>query len=260
MFVLSVATINIRSRTQRWLSRRHLLVGELVDLTPDIIALQEISLGIGQGNWLARQVNFRLTGDSRSPYRIVQARRQHPGHLLEAVGVLTSLPIVFHDSLSLGYEGRVALRVNVEIPAERSGMRHQSLDFVSLQLHHTPGDDDARLEQVMNLVGWLNEKRRNTLQVLAGDFNDKPDSPAIGFMRQSYRSAFVEYFGRDPLATYPTNLIQPPLGWSACLDYVFISPPVYKVSKARMFGDKPALDDETLYPSDHVGLLVSLEV
>ncbi len=260
MFAFTAATINLRNRADRWLARRHLLVGQLVDATPDIIALQEISLTVGQGNWVARQVNIRLTGDSRRPYRLVQVRRPHPRHALEAVGIMTRLPIIYHDSLPLGFEGRVAVRVNVELPAEAAGSRRQSLDFVSVHLHHEQAESEARLEQAMGLVGWLNEKRRVPLQVIAGDFNEVPDGLAIKFMRQSYRSAYAEAHGADPLATFPTNLAQPSPDWAGCLDYVFLSPAVYRVTRASIFLDKPAADDDTLYPSDHVGLLVGLEV
>lgn len=260
MFRFTAATINLRNRADRWLRRRHLLVGQLVDTIPDLIALQEISLSIGQGSWITRQTNIRLTGDARRPYRLIQARRSRASHYFEAVGVMTRLPVHYHDVLSLGYEGRVALRVNVALPAQATGTRQPSLDFVSTHLHYVTEDRDARLEQVMSLVGWLNEQRRVSLQVIAGDFNETPDGPAIQFMRQSYRSAYAEANGRDPLATFPTNLVRPPYPLAACLDYVFVSPSVYHVPSAKIVFDKPAADDDTLYPSDHVGLMVHLEV
>ncbi len=260
MFAFTAATINLHHRADHWLARRHLLVGQLLDSTPDIIALQAISLTVGQGHWLARQINIRLTGDSRRPYRLIQARRPHLRHSFEAVGVMTRLPVIYHDSLELGWDGRVAVRVNVELPAEAAGSRRQSLDFVSVHLHHLAADRDARLQQAMSLVGWLNEKRRIPLQVIAGDFNEPPDGPAVRFMRQSYRSAYAEVKGRDPLATFPTNLVQPPLAQAVCRDYVFLSPAVYKVTAAAVFLDKPAAGDDTLYPSAHVGLVVGLEV
>lgn len=260
MFTFTAATINLRNRADRWLARRHLLVGQLMDAAPDIVALQEISLTIGQASWLVRQVNIRLTGDSRRPYRLVQARRAHLRHSFEAVGVMTRLPVIYHDVLPLGYDGRIAVRVNVELPALAAGSRRQSLDFVSVHLHHVAADREARLEQAMALVGWLNEKRRIPLQVIAGDFNELPGGPAIEFMRQSYRSAYAEARGRDPLATFPTNLVQPPPNWAGCLDYVFLSPAVYRVTSASLFLDKPSTEDDRLYPSDHVGLLIGLEV
>ncbi len=260
MYGFTAATINLRGRSRRWLARRHLLVGQLVDASPDIVALQEISLSIGQGAWLVRQVNIRLTGDSRRPYRLIQTRHSRLRHFFKAVGIMTHLPIIYHDSLSLGYDSQVALRANIELPAGAAGSRRQSLDFVSVHLHHGAGGGETRLEQAMNLVGWLNEKRRVPLQVIAGDFNEPPDGQAAVFMRQSYRSVYAEAHGRDPLATYPTNLLQPQPVLAECLDYVFISPAVYRVTTAAIFADKPAVDDDKLYPSDHVGLMVGLEV
>jgi endonuclease/exonuclease/phosphatase family metal-dependent hydrolase len=259
MLPLTVATINLRNRADRWLQRRRLLVAELIETAPDLISLQEISLSIGQGSWLAKQVNVRMTGKSSGPYRIVQARRTEAAHWGEAVGVMTKLPVLYHDSLALSY-GRVALRVNVELPAERTDGRFGSLDFVAVHLHHEDRGDDVRLEQVMQLTGWLNDRRRVPLQVIAGDFNELPGGPAIRFLKQSYRSAYAEVVGREPLATFPTCLPQPLLDWSGCLDYVFVSPAVYTIAAASLFGTKPAADDDTLYPSDHVGVLVRLEV
>lgn len=260
MFTFTAATINLRGRTERWLARRHLLVGQLVDALPDIVAFQEISLSVGQGSWLTRQINIRLTGNAGRPYRIIQARHSHLRHYFEAVGIMTRLPIIYHDSLSLGVEGQVALRANIELPAGAAGTRRQSLDFVSVQLHHGAAGSEARMNQAMSLVGWLNEKRRVALQVISGDFNETPVGPAVTFLRQSYRSAYAEAHGRDPLATYPTNLAKPQPIPAVCLDYVFISPAVYRVKAASIFGGRAASDDDTLYPSDHVGLLVSLEV
>jgi endonuclease/exonuclease/phosphatase family metal-dependent hydrolase len=260
MFGFTTTTINLRGRANRWLARRHLLVGQLVDAQPDIVALQEIDLSIGQGGWLTRQVNIRISGDGRRPYRIVQARGAGWRHRFQGVGVMTRIPIIYHDSLDLGFDGRVALRVNMELPAGAAGSRRQSLDFVTVQLHHGSAASEVRIEQAMSLVGWINEKRRVPLQVIAGDFNETPKGPAVTFMRQTYRSAYDEAQGREPLATYPTNLVQPQPVAAVCLDYVFVSPAVYSVTGAAIFGDQASFDDETLYPSEHVGLIVGLEV
>ncbi len=260
MFAFKAATLNLRGRSRRWLARRHLLVGQLVDDLPDIIAFQEVSLLIGQINWLARQVNIRLTGDSRRPYRVIHVRHDRLRHTFQAVGIMTRLPVIYHDALSLEFAGHVALRANIELPAGAAGTRRQSLDFVSVQLEPRPDGREVRLEQVMSLVGWINEKRRVPLQVIAGDFGEAPNGAAVGILRQSYRSAYAEAWGRDPLATYPTNLVQPQPVAAACRDYVFLSPAVYRVTAAEIFGDKAAADDDTLYPSEHVGLLVGLEV
>ncbi len=254
--MITVATINLRNRADRWLKRRHLLVAQLVDAAPDLISLQEISMPIGQGRWLRNQINMRLSGGSaRRPYRLIQKRKRHPiNGYHEGVGVLTKLPVLYHDTLGLGYGGRIALRVNVELPT------HRTLDFVAVHLHHVAHDEEARLEQVMKLTGWLNGRRRVPNQVIAGDFNETPDGLAIQHMKQGYRSAYAVAAGHEPLATFPTALQQPLSDWAGCLDYIFISPAIKRVQSAAIFCDKPAEEDDTLYPSDHVGLIAGIDV
>lgn len=253
MTTFTVATINLRLGLDRWRERRDLLVAQLVDAAPDLISLQEIAMPLGQGSWLCSQINNRLTGTSKRPYTLRQKRKAHlvKGYY-EGVGILSKLPILYSDGVSLGYGGRVALRVNVELP------NRQPLNFVAVHFHHEATGREARLEQVIKLTGWLNGRRRILRQIVAGDFNDTPDSPAIAYMRQGFRSAFVEKYGRDPLATFPTAL-QANAEWAACLDYIFLSPGVGPVRQARLFCHQPAAEDPTLYPSDHVGLLVELQ-
>jgi endonuclease/exonuclease/phosphatase family metal-dependent hydrolase len=110
----------------------------------------------------------------------------------------------------------------------------------------------------MKLTGWLNNRQRTLHQIVVGDFNETPTGLAIEQMRHGYRSAFCEVHGYDPLATFPTALIQPLSDWSGCLDYIFLSPSVGPVQNAHIFCDKPDPTDDTLYPSDHVGLLAEI--
>ncbi|MEW5989070.1 MAG: endonuclease/exonuclease/phosphatase family protein [Chloroflexota bacterium] len=252
LFHCTVVTLNLRNQADRWLERRDLVVQQLLETQPDLISLQEISFPIGQGRWLAHQLNLRLSGSMRRPYRLAQQRKRHltKGYF-EGIGILSKLPIVSHDALSLGYGGRVALRVNVELPSR------QTVDFVAVHLHHVTEDRQARHEQVMKLLGWLNAGGRAPLQIIAGDFNETPGGPAVQQMKQAYRSALAEANGRDPLATFPTALVARPDGWAGCLDYIFVSGPVHVLS-ARLCCHRPAAHDDTLYPSDHVGLLAAL--
>jgi endonuclease/exonuclease/phosphatase family metal-dependent hydrolase len=252
---ITVATINLRNNADRWSQRRHLLVAQIVDEVPDLVSLQEISFPTGQGRWLRNQVNMRLSGSSREPYRLIQKRKRHfVNGYFEGIGILSKLPMVYHDSVSLGYGGRLALRVHVELPS------HQALDFVAVHLHHVSHDQEARQEQVMRICGWLSGRRRTPAQIIAGDFNEIPAGLAIEYMKQSYRSAYEDAWGSEPVATFPTALIDSPDGWAGCLDYIFISPAVKKAISASVFCNKPATDDDTLYPSDHVGLIAVVEL
>ncbi len=251
---VKVATINLHNRADRWSERRHLLVSQLIELAPDLIALQELSVPIRQGHWLCKQVNYRLSGSGKIPYTLVQKPFQHLLQgALQAVGVLSRLPVLYHESINLGYGGRVALRVHVELPS------HQTMDFVSAQLHDVAYEKEAREEQAMKLVGWLNSHKHVPIQVMAGDFNEAPGGLAVSYIKQSFRSAYEERYGREPLATYPTYLAATDAP-AACLDYIFSSAAVQKVTHAGLFGNVAAREDDTLYPSDHVGLVATLEV
>lgn len=253
MTTITVATLNLHGRQHRWRERKRLVVAELVDTLPDLISLQEVRLRGRQGPWLRNQVNARL-GDPAKPYRLIQQRRRHLFKgFFEGIGILSRLPILSHDAINLGYQGRVALRANVALP---SG---QTLDFVATHLHSAAHDREAREEQVMALVGWLNDTGRAPAQIIAGDFNEIPSGPAIQYMKQTYRSVFVAARGYEPLATFPTALVERQDGWAGCLDYIFISPGV-GVCEARLFCRTAADDDPTLYPSDHVALWARLEV
>lgn len=254
MSELTVATLNLRNRRDRWHERRQLVVNELVDCQFDLVSLQEIFLPIGQGKWLRNQVNSRLSGSPKKPYDLVQKRRHHPVQgYYEGIGVLTRLPVISRDAVSLGYGGRIALRVTVELAGGAP------LDFVAVHLHHIASEQEAREEQVLRLVSWLQDRNPSPLQVIAGDFNEVPHGPAVQLMRQSYRSAFVQARGSDPIATFPTAL-QPDISWSGCLDYIFISKAVSAVRDAHLFCNKPDASDPTLYPSDHVGLVAKLVI
>jgi endonuclease/exonuclease/phosphatase family metal-dependent hydrolase len=252
---VTVATINLHGRKDRWLERRHLLVSQLMESAADLISLQEIYPPIRQAAWLCKQINVRLSGSDKEPYSYVQKRHQHVTRGLSGgVGVLSRLPVLYSESINLGNGGRAALRVHVELPS------HQTMDFVSTQLHHVPYEKEARQDQAMKLMSWLHGHKRVPIQVVAGDMNESPDGLAITHIKQSFRSAFESAYGREALATYPTVLIGPGIDLALCRDYIFVSPAVHKVTKVGIFCDEPASGDNTLYPSSHIGLLATLQV
>ncbi len=251
---VTVATINLHSRADRWKERRHLLVEQIIEAAPDLVSLQEIHLPIRQGKWVCKQVNYRLSGSEKVPYRLIQKRYQHLiNGTFEAVGVLSRLPVLYHEGFGLGHGGRVALRVHVELPS------HKTMDFVATHLHDVPFEKEAREEQAMRLVGWLNSHKHVPIQVIAGDLNETPDGPAVVYIKQSFRSAYEQRYGRDPLATYPTCLVAVDTP-AVCLDYIFFSAAIHRVTDATLFCKAADREDETLYPSDHVGLVATLEV
>ncbi len=123
-----------------------------------------------------------------------------------------------------------------------------------------------RNEQAMRLTGWLNRQGRNPLQIVAGDFNEIPNGLAVRWMKQGFHSAYETVHGREPLATFPTALRLEPDGQGGmetdlkaqCLDYIFVSQMI-QVESASLFCHEPGSEDGYLYPSDHAGLLSTIQ-
>lgn len=255
MLSFTVATLNINAWRDHWLKRRGLIVSEILEAAPDLIGLQEVYRLFEEARWLRNQINSRLTGRSREPYRLIQRRKRSlASGLFAGIAVMTKLPVLSHDHLALGYGGCTALRVNVELPTR------EGLDFVTVQLADEPSAAEVRLEQVLQLQGWLQGRDIAPKQVIGGDFGTDPMGLSIRQMKQAYRSAFHEARGSELIATYPTALASTIGEVSACRDYIFLSKSLGKVVDARIFCQRPAKEDPQLFPSNHVGLLAEIEI
>ena len=130
-------------------------------------------------------------------------------------------------------------------------------------LHHVPADEADREGQARRLVAWLAEGDSPGGTVVVGDFNAEPVEAAYRVMVDAgYRSAFAEANGAEPPVTWPSGIQAPGMdtdGDPGCLDYVWILGPI-RALDARLAFDRPAADDPTLYPSDHVGIVARLDL
>lgn len=246
--LLTIVTLNLHRGRDRWLRRRSQLVTALLDLNPDVIALQEVALLLFQGEWLRAQLNARAA--TSQPYHYYQRRRPaFPDGVLEGIGLLCRRPVLSQDALALGL-GRVALRINVELS---SGM---TVDIVTTHLHTRPEAHQTREEQLLRLMEWLHGRSAVPQRVVTGGLFAEPHEPAVTRIKQfyGYRSAYAELYGAEPPATCPTALVATAETRGRCLDYIFVSPAVPRVQTARLCCNRAAADDNTLYPSHHVGV------
>lgn len=236
---LQVATLNIRNIADRWPERLPLLLSDMAALQPDLIGLQECVFAVGQDRLLG------AAGEGRYASRHGWAGRPEYGN-----AILGREPIALGEGerLDLG-ASRSALRVPVALP---SG---PGLDYVVTHLHHLVPDEAAREGQARALTSWL-ATMRGAL-VVVGDFNAEPTEPAYGVMRDAgFRSAHAEANGAEPAVTWPSGIQAPGMdvdGEPGCLDYIWVRGPI-TVESCRLAFDRPAVNDPTLYPSDHFGL------
>jgi endonuclease/exonuclease/phosphatase family metal-dependent hydrolase len=244
---LRVATFNILNLADRWPERQGLIYADMAALQPDLLGLQEVVYVMHQDRLIG------AAGDAA--YTVVRAWAGRPEYgnslLLKAPFEATQV-----ERLELTF-GRSALRAVVALPGGG-----QLLVAVT-HLHHVVEGEAERDAQTSDLLAWLDGAPTADAQVVVGDFNAEPVEPAYGRMQASgFRSAMAEANGAEPAVTWPSGLQAPAMdtdGDPGCLDYIWVRGSV-RVASARLAFDRPAVDDPTLYPSDHLGLLAELEI
>jgi endonuclease/exonuclease/phosphatase family metal-dependent hydrolase len=242
---LQVATLNLRNIADRWPERISLLLADMAALQPDLIGLQECVFSVQQDRLLG------AAGEGRYESRRGWAGRPEYGN-----AILGKAPLELGDGerIDLG-RNRSALRVPV------AGDSVGSLHFVVTHLHHLPPDEAVREEQAIQLTEWLRPDRQSLIVV--GDFNAEPVEPAYRVMQDAgFRSAHAEANGEEPHSTWPSGIQAPGIdtdGEPGCLDYIWVRGAIAVESCSLAF-DRPAVDDPTLYPSDHVGLRARIRV
>ncbi len=251
---ITVATLNLKKGELRWGERAPLMFDQIASLRPDIIGFQEVDLRLDQGNYICQRVNDILWSDDGPPlYRIHHMANPRENVSLEALAIMTHLPVTAHEGFDYLIRNRVAHLVRVEL----GGCQ---LDFYNTHFHHE--QDEAghkiRQEQAEKLSAWIAARSRNTPSVLVGDFNCIPGTRPIRTISARLTSVF-ETLGREAPKTCPTPLEPKPYPGQWPIDHIFASRSV-RVLDARVVFNEPDASDATLYPSDHFGLVASINI
>ncbi|HEY8167549.1 MAG TPA: endonuclease/exonuclease/phosphatase family protein [Candidatus Limnocylindrales bacterium] len=253
--LVRVLTLNILNMADRWPERLPLLLAEFAALQPDIAGLQEVVYVMHQDRLLGAAGPAQYAIRRAWSYRHDEAGNsilvRHP--LADGL-----LPDDGHGRLDLGLS-RSAGRAELALP---DGLR---VRIVNTHLHHMIGSehDQVRAGQAEALLTWLAGLPPVDVTVMTGDFNADPAQPTVARVAAAgFRSAYREANGADPDVTWPSGLRAPAMdtdGPPACLDYVWVEGRV-AVRSARLVFDRPAVEDATLFASDHRGVLAELEL
>jgi len=247
---MKLLTLNLRHTADRWTERFPLIVKLLHEEAADIITLQEVSDDIQQADMITEALNSLI---GNHPYitffeKRIKLSRQ------EGIAIFSRLPVIETERLDLIQGGRVAQRIMVM-------MEGKYIDIINTHLHHFPPLSEInRFPQARRILDWI--KKRSGLvhgSIILGDLNTLTISSTYRQIRKDMDSAYVVVHGHEPKGTFPSPLskIQIPL---ITLDYVFITPGAFRVAEARVIGYIPADHDSKLYPSDHFGLAVELQI
>jgi len=245
---LRIATLNLEQNHKSWELRRHLVVEQFAELKPDIQALNELHVPTKSGRWLQAAVTER-TGERYSFFR--QPKAGTDGET-QAEGLLTRLPVV--ESASLDYQSHDCVAMVARFEIDR-----RIVDVYVTHLIAARVGDEARQEQATKLLNWTRTRNDSDASIICGDFNAAPDQRSIHIMLSAYRltqiapTAFTPLQDGDGKPTHPE--------WERfdrCIDYIWISKGI-EVEATGLCYNKPAADDPTLWPSDHVGVWADLK-
>jgi endonuclease/exonuclease/phosphatase family metal-dependent hydrolase len=251
MSTVTVATLNLFANMGRWDERLPLIIDQLVELRPEVIALQEVNLTTNQGMVIANAANGRLDGGG--PYQVYHMGRPGKSAHAQAQAVMSRLPVEAHEGLDYLSQECVAQRLRVRLD---SG---ETLDFYATHLYFPPPSTDVRLEQARRLVAWLDERSGDVAaRVVAGDFNAYAGEPTVAFMKERFASAHEAANAAEPEKTWPTPVNTWDPSDPGCLDYIFVEGA--RVLEASLAFDRAHPQDDTLFPSDHLGVMAKLEV
>lgn len=254
MPVITVATLNLKKGELRWGERAPLLMQQLVALRPDIIGFQEVDLRLDQGNWICDRFNALCeVADVPPGYVIHHMANPRDNVSLEALGIMTHLPVLAHEGYDYLIRNRVAHRVRVDVEGRQ-------FDFYNTHFHHVQDDEghEFRRRQAQSLLDWIDERSGDVPAALVGDFNAPPNTRPIRMLKDRLRSAHDVLDSVQP--TFPSPLVEePPYPGQYTIDYIFVTDGARPVEARRVF-DEPEAGDATLYPSDHFGLMARLEL
>jgi endonuclease/exonuclease/phosphatase family metal-dependent hydrolase len=243
------ATLNLEQDHKRWDARRELIVEQLGEIRPDVLALNEVCLPRRTAHWLRDAAKERLGIE----YHLVQQTRVNGLAEIEGEALLTRFPVVETGNLDFRTRDIVALVARVLVGAT-------PIDIYVTHLYASRGDDALRLHQAQQLLGWIDSRGDVAARLVCGDFNATLDLPSASLMASRFRAtqtaptAFTALAGEGGEVSHPSR---PRL--DRCIDYIWISNAL-QVVDSRVCFNRPDPRDSTLWPSDHAGVWADLEI
>jgi len=265
---LTIGTYNIRNTTDRYDERLDLLKQTILNAKADILGLQEVAFGKGgQLDYLIAdqkdeplydqfnaesQMKFHQVHEKPSDFRI-------DGNSIVVAKEFSSSKgqILKHEIFHLSGV-RVAQRTLVKLSNDIT------VWVVNCHLHHEIEEPLVRAMQITDICNWMKLAMKETDNVLIlGDFNTPPSEPAYAVLQKtfSYKSTHVVVHGSEPAKTFPTGIQAPNMDVDpdGTFDYIWYKGEHIRTNDIKIIGNLPKPGDDTIYPSDHYGLVAQFD-
>src|SRR4051812_3561950 len=102
---IRVVTLNMEQDHKRWETRRELIAEQLVELKPDVLALNEVCVPLQTARWLQGVAKDRMGLE----YALVQQTKSNGFAGIEAEALLTRFPLIETGNLDYRARDMVAL-------------------------------------------------------------------------------------------------------------------------------------------------------
>ncbi|MEV7284394.1 endonuclease/exonuclease/phosphatase family protein [Streptomyces sp. NPDC093252] len=274
---MRVVSWNLWWRFGPWEARQKAILTTLRDLRPDVVGLQEVWDGGGDGDgggsladWLAGELGLHAVyAPSHAPER--WQRRIGDPEVGIGIAVLSRWPVLERATLPLSApadldDGRLALYTRLAAP-------QYEVPFFTTHLTSVPHGSAVRMGQVTALAEFVAAHRGDTAfpPVVTGDFNAFPDSDEIRLFGgqvtappvpgQTFYDAWQYADPGAPWATWdPANPYVAQGGYPpARVDYIHVGRPgpdgLGRVRAVRRAADGPV---DGVWPSDHTAVVADL--
>ena len=211
--ILRIATLNLEQNHKCWQARRELIIQQLDDLRPAILALNEIHIPEQTGRWLQRSAADRLN----LSYALLQQSKVGEDSHTQAEGLLTRYPVIETANLDYRSHNCVALVARFEIDG-------RILDVYVTHLIAARVADAARQYQAEQLLEWMQTRRDADFSVVCGDFNAAPDQPSIRLMSAALRPTQTQPTAFTPLQEPGGSPTHPEWErFDRCIDYLWVT-------------------------------------
>lgn len=242
---MNAVTLNTWGSSGPWEKRWGYLIETLAALKPDLLFLQEV--------WdeaLPKKIKNAFPG-----FHFLSA--YEPGLVICAEAPLRLYKIHRYETSSMleSYD-RGALLAETLIGSQRVILANTHLSW-------KPEDGETRTKQAEELLELI--KKTGTPAILAGDFNDIPESPAV---QQIKKAGFRDLFERSGKGNGFTWDNANPFIQShetkfpdRRIDFLFMDErlaKIYPPLSARVVFNEP--NAESIYPSDHYGVTAELKI
>ncbi|HOO57650.1 MAG TPA: endonuclease/exonuclease/phosphatase family protein [bacterium] len=256
---LKIMTINLRHNSDFWEDRFPLIADEIVRLSPDVIGLQEVEIGVKQSRVLMKLIEERNPALKYNLHeRLKYGAEMFNG---EGIAIFSRMPIERKSSIDLEY-GRPALFARIGVSDDIK------IDMFNTHLHHRC-EDSGRFLQADKITKLQKKINKGFLTFLTGDMNAIDSSSAIGnFMENGFIDTFKYLYGdrtpdvgnTSPVILSKDNAVQV---FRKRIDYVFVKIPDAMKDRVRITDSVVCFknhDADGLYPSDHLGVMTTFEI